>query len=248
MDSRSLHQPRLIIVDDEPDLRDMVADYLAREPWSVRTASSGKSLDALLDEQEADLIVLDVNMPGEDGLSVLQRIRRTRSTPVVMLTAASNITDKIAGLDLGADDYMTKPFDLRELKTRIKAILRRRPPAYGAVPQDRPLQLAANIRPFGKMFVDLDARSLCHADGTSEPVTAMEFDLLQVFLQNPNRVLTRERLLDLAHNRDNDPFDRSIDVRITRLRKKVEHNPSKPEALKTVRGVGYIHTPGARTK
>uniref|UniRef100_UPI0031018B5C response regulator n=1 Tax=Neorhizobium sp. EC2-8 TaxID=3129230 RepID=UPI0031018B5C len=241
-------QPRLIFVDDEAGLRDMVADYMQRENWSVRTAACGKSLDMLLAIENADLIVLDINMPGEDGLSVLRRIRDTSTTPVVMLTAASNITDKIAGLDMGADDYMTKPFDLRELKTRIKAVLRRRPPLCRAAPRDdRETQTLKHILPFGKLFADLNARSLVHADGTSEPVTAMEFDLLQVFLQNPDRVLTRDRLLDLAHNRDNDPFDRSIDVRIARIRKKIEHNPAKPQALKTVRGAGYIFTPPRRT-
>lgn len=247
MDVLPLYQPRLIVVDDEVGLREMVAEYLGRDSWSVRTASGGNSLDALLNQEDADLIVMDINMPGEDGLSILQRIRRTRNTPVVMLTAASNIADKIAGLDMGADDYMTKPFDLRELKTRIKAVLRRQRPAGGEVNEEHAIVPPKNIRPFGKMFVDLEARSLVHGNGLREPVTAMEFDLLHVFLQNPDRVLTRDRLLDLAHNRDNDSFDRSIDVRIARIRKKVEHNPSKPEALKTVRGVGYIHTPARRT-
>lgn len=247
MDVLPLYQPRIVVVDDEVDLREMVAEYLERQNWSVRTASGGNSLDALLNQDGTDLIVMDINLPGEDGLSILQRIRRTRSTPVVMLTAASNIADKIAGLDMGADDYMTKPFDLRELKTRIKAVLRRQPPAGNRVNEEHANAPPKNIRPFGKMFVDLEARSLVHGNGVCEPVTAMEFDLLQVFLQNPDRVLTRDRLLDLAHNRDNDSFDRSIDVRIARIRKKVEHNPSKPEALKTVRGVGYIHTPARRT-
>lgn len=247
MDNMPQSHPRLIVVDDETDLRDMVADYLTRDQYNVRTASCGKSLDALLDEEDADLIVLDINMPGEDGISILRRIRRTRSTPVVMLTAASNIADKIAGLDTGADDYMTKPFDLRELKTRIRAVLRRHLPGDAAAKDDRPTALPQNVRAFGKLFVDLDARSLVHADGTREPVTAMEFDLLHVFLQNPDRVLTRDRLLDLAHHRDNDPFDRSIDVRIARIRKKIEHNPAKPQALKTIRGVGYIHTPARRS-
>lgn len=247
MDVLPLYQPRLIVVDDEVGLREMVAEYLERDNCSVRTASSGNSLDALLDQEDADLIVMDINMPGEDGLSILQRIRRTRSTPVVMLTAASNIADKIAGLEMGADDYMTKPFDLRELKTRIKAVLRRQSSAGNVVNAEHATALPKNIRPFGKMFVDLEARSLINGNGAIEPVTAMEFELLQVFLQNPGRVLTRDRLLDLAHNRDNESFDRSIDVRIARIRKKVEHNPSKPEALKTIRGVGYIHTPSRRT-
>ncbi|URK86199.1 response regulator (plasmid) [Rhizobium sp. RCAM05350] len=217
---------------------------MEKDSCSVRTASCGASLDRLLNQQDADLIVLDVNMPGEDGLSLLQRIRSRSSMPVMMLTAASNIADKIVGLDIGADDYMTKPFDLRELRARIRAVLRRCQPGAGTTPGNGDGTAKKNTRPFGKMFVDLDARCLVRADGAYEPITAMEFDLLHVFLQNPDRVLTRDRLLDLAHNRDNDPFDRSIDVRITRIRKKIEYNPSKPQTLRTVRGAGYIYTPG----
>jgi len=241
-------QPRLIVVDDEEHLRDMVAEYMERANCQVRTASRGTELDRLLNEQAADLIVLDVNMPGEDGLSILQRIRRWNDTPVIMLTAASNISDKIAALDAGADDYITKPFDLRELKARIWSVLRRNQMAAAVTPSSDKADRVArrNVRPFGKMFVDLDARCLVQADGTFQPVTAMEFDLLEVFMQNPDRVMTRDRLLDLAHNRDNDPFDRSIDVRVTRIRKKIEHNPSKPQTLKTVRGAGYIYTPSKR--
>lgn len=247
MSNHAMHQPRLIVVDDEECLREMVAEYMEKDSCSVRTASCGASLDRLLDQQEADLIVLDVNMPGEDGLSILQRIRSRSSMPVMMLTAASNIADKIVGLDVGADDYMTKPFDLRELKARIRAVLRRCPPSAGTTRNGGDGAAKKNIRPFGKMFVDLDAHCIVRSDGSHEPITAMEFDLLQVFLQNPDRVLTRERLHDLAHNRDNDPFDRSIDVRITRIRKKIEHDPSKPQALRTVRGAGYIYTPGKQT-
>ncbi len=246
MSHPATRQPRLIVVDDEEHLRDMVAEYMEKDSCSVRTASCGASLDRLLNQQDADLIVLDVNMPGEDGLSILQRIRNRSSMPIMMLTAASNIADKIAGLDVGADDYMTKPFDLRELRARIRAVLRRYQPSTGTMSNSRDGVAKKNIRPFGKMLVDLDARCLVRADGAYEPITAMEFDLLQVFLQNPDRVLTRDRLLDLAHNRDNDPFDRSIDVRITRIRKKIEHNPSKPQTLRTVRGAGYIYTPGKR--
>lgn len=235
--------PRLIVVDDEPHLREMVAEYLERNNYSVRTAACGKTLDRLLAEQSADLIVLDINMPGEDGLSILQRFRRTTKTPVLMLTAASNVADKIAGLDVGADDYMTKPFDMRELNARIRAVLRRYDAPHASAAGAEPVR---NIRAFGKIFVDLDARCLVGDDGVRQPVTAMEFDLLEVFLQNPDRVLTRDRLLNLAHNRDIEPFDRSIDVRVTRLRKKIEHNPAKPQTLKTVRGAGYIFMPAKR--
>jgi len=241
-------QPRLVFVDDEQPLREMVAEYIGRAGYAVRTADSGATLDRMLERETADLIVLDINMPGENGLSILQRLRKTGDTPVVMLTAASRTENKIAGIDAGADDYVTKPFDLRELKARIDAVLRRRKPRFVFEVNGSNSALARkNIRPFGKLFVDLDARCLVHADGTCEPITSMEFDLLYVFLQNPDRVLTRDRLLDLANKSDNDPFDRSIDVRITRIRKKVESEPSKPQALKTIRGAGYIYTPVRRS-
>ncbi|KQV42783.1 two-component system response regulator [Rhizobium sp. Root268] len=220
---------------------EMVAEFMEWDNFSVRIAHCNRELDRLLADEGADLIMLDINLPGEDGLAILQRIRRTSNTPVMMLTGASDITHKMVGLDIGADDYMTKPFDLRELRSRIRAILRRHQMSAQPAPAAE-----KNLKPFGKVFVNLDTRCLIHADGTVEPATAMEFDLLQVFLANPDRVLTRDRLLDLAHSRGSDPFDRSIDVRITRIRKKIEPIPSKPQVLKTVRGAGYIYVSAKR--
>lgn len=247
-ESQTVRLPRLIVIDDEEHLRDMVAEYLDKSGFSVRTASGGAALDQLLAREEADMLLLDINMPDEDGFSIARRIRAKSNVPIIMLTAASDIVDTIVGLEVGADDYVTKPFDLRELKARIRALLRRNQ-ASAQAGQNEQIHASrrAKTLPLGKMFLDVEAYCLVHADGTSEPLTAMEFDLIQVFMQNPDRVLTRDRLLDLAHKRDNDPFDRSIDVRVTRIRKKIEHDPAKPQTIKTVRGTGYIYTPGKRS-
>jgi DNA-binding response OmpR family regulator len=237
-------QARLIVVDDEPDLRAMLAEYLGRHGFLVRTASGGRELDACLADESPDLLILDVNMPNEDGFSIARRVRAHSSVPVLMLTAAGDVIDRVVGLELGADDYITKPFDLRELRARIHAILRRvvaPPPSPAQSPQPGPLP-ASHVR-FGPVLLDLDAHRLMHQDGTELEITAMEYDLLAAFAQNPNRVLGRDRLLDMAHNRDGEPFDRSIDVRIARIRRKVEPDPVKPQIIKTVRGAGYIFVP-----
>jgi len=259
---------RIVVVDDEEALRETVQDYLSGQGFAVRAAASGRELDAALADEPADLILLDVHMPQEDGLSLARRIRAGAATPIIMLTAADDIVDRVLGLEMGADDYVVKPFDLRELKARIRAVLRRHQaapvptapspaplspaplspalPAAPLAPPAAPAQPRSELVACGVVFLDMDAHCLVRRDGTRENLTAMEFDLLRVFMQNPNRVLTRDRLLDLAHDRDNEPFDRSIDVRVTRLRKKIEANPAKPQAIKTVRGVGYLFVPGPR--
>lgn len=240
----------IIIVEDEEDIREMIADYLGMQHFDVRVAASGAELDVALAERPADLLIVDLNLPAEDGLSIARRISARSATPIIMLTGASDVVDRIVGLEMGADDYMTKPFDLRELKARIRAVLRRKgegleEPGAGSAPPSAPTA-SATILPFGRVFLDLEAHCLVRADGEREALTAMEFDLLKVLALNPNRVLSRDRLLDLAHNRDNEPFDRSIDVRITRLRKRIEADPTKPETIKTVRGVGYMFVNGNR--
>lgn len=218
----------------------MVCDYLAGQGFSVCGVGSGVALDAALSERPADLLIIDLNMPAEDGFSIARRIRAGSTVPIIMLTGATDVVDRIVGLEVGADDYVTKPFDLRELKARIRAVLRR-----GASQQAEPVAEATpapakSLVPFGQVHLDLEGHCLVLADGTRDTLTAMEFDLLRVLAQHPNRVLSRDRLLDLAHNRDNEPFDRSIDVRITRLRKKIEADPTKPATIKTIRGVGYM--------
>lgn len=219
----------------------MVSDYLVGQGFSVCGVASGAALDAALSERPADLLIIDLNLPAEDGFSIARRIRAGSAVPIIMLTGAADVVDRIVGLEMGADDYVTKPFDLRELKARIRAVLRRgaSQPAEPATQQPAPTA-SKNLVTFGRAHLDLEGHCLILADGTRDTLTAMEFDLLRVLAQHPNRVLSRDRLLDLAHNRDNEPFDRSIDVRITRLRKKIEADPAKPTTIKTIRGVGYM--------
>ncbi len=234
---------RLIVVDDEPDLRGMIAEYLGKHGFIVRTAADGRELDAAMAGGGADLLILDVNMPGEDGLAIARRVRAGSPVPILMLTAADDIVDRVVGLEMGADDYLTKPFDLRELRARVRALLRRAPSADRGVPAAAPqLDPKTQLR-FGRHTLDLQGRRLVAADGAEIALTTTEFDLLAAFARHPNRVLSREQLLDLAHSRDDDAFDRSIDIRIARIRRKVEQDPSNPQTIKTVRGAGYIFTP-----
>jgi two-component system phosphate regulon response regulator OmpR len=232
---------RLMVVDDEPGLRTMIADYLRRHGFAVDAAADGAELDAYLEKGMPDLLILDVNMPGENGFAIARRIRARSDVPILMLTAADDVVDRVVGLELGADDYVTKPFDLRELRARIQAVLRRN--VRVAEPSAAQPELPSTSVRFGDRLLDLDARQLLQADGSEVPLTAMEFDLLAAFANNPNRVLSRERLLDLAHGRGSEPFDRSIDIRVTRIRRKVERDPAKPELIKTMRGAGYMFVP-----
>ena len=236
-----LNEPtRLIVVDDEPEIRAMVADYLGRDGYTVCRCASGPELDAVLETGPVALVVLDVSMPGEDGLSIARRLRASGPTPIIMLTALDDVVDRIVGLEVGADDYLTKPFDLRELRARVRAVLRR----VASVPDDDPDAPPANrdLFPFGKVHLDLEGHCLIDREGKPERLTATEFDLLKTFADNPNRVMSRERLLDTTFGRD-DPLDRSIDIRIARIRKKVEFDAATPQVIKTVRGAGYIYVP-----
>ncbi|HTO85480.1 MAG TPA: response regulator [Candidatus Binatia bacterium] len=228
---------RIIVVDDDAGVREMVAEYLTQHGFSVRTADSAAAFDRLFAAEHADLILLDVNMPGEDGFSLARRLRAAKvTTPIIMLTAMGDVIDRVVGLEIGSDDYIVKPFDLRELRARIAAVLRRIAPAVDEAKTKEDAHRVA----FGAVVLDLDARRLIRADGSEEKLTAMEFDLLQAFARHPNRVLSRDTLLDLAHHKEMEPFDRSIDIRIARLRRKIETDPSKPQVIKTERGGGYI--------
>lgn len=230
--------PHVVVVDDEQDLREPVADYLRAEGFTVSTAAGAGELDVLMRERPVDLVILDVNMPGEHGFSIARRLRATGPVGIIMLTAKRDTVDRVVGIELGADDYLTKPFELRELLARVRGLLRR----LNVAPTP-PATLGREVR-FGRCLLNLDTRRLYDEAGSELPLTAMEFDLLRVFCTRPNRVLTREQLLDAAHHRDEVPFDRSIDMRIVRLRKKIEVDPAKPQVLKTVRGAGYVFVPG----
>jgi len=231
---------RILVVEDEADLREAVAEYLGRNGFLVRAAADAASARALLSEQAADVVLLDLNMPGEDGLSLARWLRAQPACPgIIMVTAASDLADRVVGLEIGADDYLGKPFALRELLARVRALSRRlldaRPPVRDQ--SGRRVAMGSNI-------LDLSTRRLTTQDGSEIPLTAMEFDLLAAFAERPGRVLSREQLLDLAHDKDSDPFDRSIDVRITRIRRKIEVDPAHPRIIRTVRGAGYVFRPG----
>jgi DNA-binding response OmpR family regulator len=231
--------PRLIVVDDEPELRKILCDYLGRHGFAVRAVAGAPELDACLTTEEADLLILDIAMPGEDGLAIARRIRARSAVPILMLTAATDIVDRVVGLEVGAADYVPKPFDLRELRARVRALLRRSETL--ASPASLPPQESTTrLIQFGPVMLDTDGHQLLQTGGEVIALTSMEFDLLNAFAQNPNRVLTRDRLLDLAHHRGNEPFDRSIDIRIARLRRKIEPDPSKPQVIKTIHGSGYM--------
>lgn len=257
----------VIVCDDEQDLREAVAEYLARRGMDVRRAEDGATLRRLLAERPADLVLLDIAMPGEDGLSVARALRAESDIGIVMLTAAGDVVDRVVGLEVGADDYIAKPVDLRELLARLRAVLRRREATQqalaGTPPAAAPAQpaVAARVaaRPaavpaaapegrrvrMGRTWLDLDGRRLTGADGAEIPLGPSEFALLRAFAERPGRVLTRETLLELAHNRGEEHFDRSIDVRIARIRRKVEVVPERPAVIKTIRGAGYVFDPAA---
>jgi two-component system OmpR family response regulator len=223
----------ILVVEDDRDIRSLLADFLKREGFGVEVAEDGAAADRALMRMTPDLVVLDLMLPGEDGLSICRRLRARGSTPILMLTAKNDDIDRIVGLELGADDYLGKPFNPRELLARIRAILRR---AEGTTRPDE-----RRRRAFGSFVIDLDARSVERADGTGVPLTSAEFDLLACFIERPKRVLTRDQLLDWTRGRSADPFDRTIDVTVSRLRKKLETaDPSAPALVTTVRNGGYL--------
>jgi two-component system phosphate regulon response regulator OmpR len=235
----------ILVVDDEAEVRDLLQEYLIKQGFAVSAAASAAAArDVLAAARAVDLVVLDLRMPGEDGLDFARELRGRGGVAIVMLTASGETVDKVVGLEVGADDYLAKPFDPRELLARVRSVLRRvrPPPAPAGAPEPAPGGGGRVVR-FGRHLLDLDAHRLLAPDGGEVPVTAMEFELLAAFAANPDRVLSRDRLLELAHRRGNDPFDRSVDIRVARLRQKIEPDPDKPRTIRTVRGVGYVFVP-----
>jgi two-component system, OmpR family, response regulator len=235
----------IVVVDDEQPAREMVGDYLRMHGFNVSLCDGGASLRKVIAQQLPDLIVLDLNMPEEDGLSIIRDLKRRTSVPVIMLTATASAIDRVVGLELGADDYVAKPCELRELLARIRSVLRRStsaPPAAQPVADARAASATARVR-FGTKWLDHDARALRDDEGNEHPLTASEYGLLKVFAANPKRVLSRDRLLELANARDAEAFDRAIDLRIMRIRRKIEPDPTRPSVIRTVRGGGYLFSP-----
>lgn len=238
----TMEKQHIAVVDDDPDIRATFEEYLTDRGYRVSTADGGAALRDLFKRGDApDLALLDVAMPGEDGFSLARYLSAETATRIIMVTASGETIDRVVGLELGADDYLAKPVDLRELFARVKVVLRRSSQArpVTADPSPRPNIPVERVR-FGLCGLDLASQQLFDEDGREIWISAMEFDMLRVFAERPNRVLSRERLLELAHHGDWDPFDRSIDTRISRLRRKIERDPGKPSVLKTVRGAGYI--------
>jgi DNA-binding response OmpR family regulator len=230
-------QPRILVVDDDAGIRDLLGDYLTKQGMEVRTARDGRELDELLPGFEPDLLVMDLMMPGEDGLSLTRRVKTERGLPVIMLSARGEDIDRIVGLEVGADDYLAKPFNPRELLARIRAVLRRGTAIKGEAADENP--------EFGPFSLDLAAQRLLR-DGEEIAITHAEFTLLQIFVEHPNRALSRDQIMDWLKGYERDPFDRSIDVRVTRLRKKLEDDPANPVYIRTVWGQGYLFAPGGK--
>jgi DNA-binding response OmpR family regulator len=238
------HSPHIIIVDDEAPAREMVGDYLKMHGFNVTLCDGGKSLRGAIETGAPDLVVLDLNMPEEDGLSIIRDLKSRINVPVIMLTATASPIDRVVGLELGADDYIAKPCELRELMARIRSVLRRSAPAKAAAPEAAGAKQAKDqLVRFGTKWLDLEAQALRDDEGNEHPLTASEFGLLKVFAANPKRVLSRERLLELANARDAEAFDRAVDLRIMRIRRKIEIDPTKPAVIRTIRGGGYLFSP-----
>ncbi len=243
MNAASPRPDRIVVVDDDARIRDLLRRYLSQEGFDVLLAEDGKMLNKLVSRETIDLIVLDLMLPGEDGLSICRRLRASSDrTPIIMLTAKVEDVDRIVGLEVGADDYLPKPFNPRELLARINAVLRRRPPAEApGAPSLEP-----QIVQFGPFEFDLSLRKLTK-DGDPIPLTTGEFSMLKALVRHPRQPLSRDKLAQLARGREFEPFDRSLDVQISRLRKMIEPDPSQPRYIQTVWGVGYVFVPDGGT-
>lgn len=232
--------PHILIVDDDPKIRNGLSKFLTEQGLRVTTAANGREMQTRMANASVDLVILDVMLPGEDGLSLCRKISSDSTIPVILLTAVAGETDRIVGLEIGAEDYVCKPFSSRELLARIRIVLRRRAVTGKARP-------VIKRYVFAGLILDARARTLTSATGAHVELTTGEFDLLQAFLDHPNVVLNRDQLLDLARGRASLTVDRAIDVQVMRLRRKVEPDPQVPQMIKTVRNGGYIFTPEVRT-
>jgi two-component system OmpR family response regulator len=231
--------PHILVVDDHREIRDLVSRALTKEGFRVSIAADGRAMHKVMADSRIDLVLLDLMLPGEDGLSLCRTLRTESNIPIIMLTAKGDEVDRVIGLEMGADDYLSKPFGSRELVARIRAVLRRS--------SDKDTTVISGQRPkryhFDRWILDAGTRDLLRDDGVTVPLSTGEYDLLIALVERPQRVLSRDQLLDLARGRTANTFDRSIDTQISRLRKKLELDPGDPKVIKTVWGGGYIFTP-----
>lgn len=230
--------PHLLVVDDHREIRDLVSRFMTKHGFRVTSACDGNEMRKALVDNAIDLVVLDLMLPGEDGLTLCRDLRARSNLPVIMLTAMGEETDRIVGLEMGADDYIAKPFNPRELLARVKAVIRR----TQTLPNEDPSLERATVR-FENWRFDLQKRQLESQDGIIISLSTGEFNLLSTFIQHPQRVLSRDQLLDFTHGRNAEPFDRTIDTQVSRLRRKIEPDPKQPSIIKTEWGGGYVFTP-----
>jgi DNA-binding response OmpR family regulator len=232
---------RVLIVDDDPSVRGMLREYLEGHGYAVADAASGAQMRERLEADLPDVVLLDLRLPGEDGLALARYLRERHNVGIIMVTASGDVVDRVVGLEIGADDYIAKPCELRELMARIRSVLRRSGPKAAA---EAPAKSSRDhLVRFGTKWLDLEAQALRDDEGNEHPLTASEFGLLKVFAANPKRVLSRERLLELANARDAEAFDRAVDLRIMRIRRKIEPDPAHPAVIRTIRGGGYLFSP-----
>ena len=252
-----VQRANLLVVDDDPSIRTMLVEYLGEEGYAVRAVGDGVAMRAEIESELPDLVLLDLRLPGVDGLTLARELREKVDVGIVMVTGAGGVIDRVVGLEMGADDYIAKPFDPRELLARVKSVLRRMQARAPEASVSSSGQVAGAAAPtpasaptrqrFGRCEIELESRRLfdLSSGGEELPMTAMEYDPIRVFIANPNRVLSRDQLLMHTRNREWEPFDRSIDIRIGRLRRKVEPDPAgEPRCIRTVRNGGYMFIPG----
>lgn len=236
--SDMIDKPHILVVDDHKEIRDLVGRFLKQHGMRVSIATDGKSMRKILSEHRINLVVLDLMLPGEDGLTICRNLRAESAIPVVMLTAMGEETDRIVGLEMGADDYIAKPFNPRELLARIKAVLRR----AQSLPDEQRYAEDALVG-FDRWTFNIAKRQLQTPDGVVNPLSTGEYNLLLTFIHHPGHVLNRDQLIDLTQGRESTPFDRSVDTQVSRLRKRIEVDPKDPQLIKTVWGGGYVFTP-----